>query len=105
MSGIETTQLILPLLALVLGPVTSSILSVLKYIFTPIDKLSPMAKQAVLIVLSYLVFKLSMLLGLGTPLPGDPTTWTGETINTILTSLLSLGYYNLRNSVKKPTVV
>lgn len=98
MSELES-QLILPLIALIIGPFTSTILTGLRYVFAPIDQLNPTAKQALLIILSYAVLKLTEVLGLGSPLPGDPSTWTGDTINAILTALLSLGYYNVKKSV------
>lgn len=95
MAGIDST-LILPLVTIAAGALNSVVLGLLKKASVTVDELSPAAKQAILVVVGFGVAKLAAVLAL--PLPGDPTTWSGDTINAVLIALMSLGVHNVKKA-------
>lgn len=93
--GLEVTQL----LVAVLGLITSLIMAGLKMGITWFAKL-PKTSQAMMV--GALAIPIGLLGGvMGVDLPGDPTTWDGNTVNVILTWLSSMGVHALGDAVKK----
>jgi hypothetical protein len=99
MAGIDTT-LILPLVTIAAGALNSVVLGALKKASVSVDKLNAHAKQAILVVAGFGVAKLATLLNL--PLPGDPTTWSGDVVNSVLIALMSLGVHNVKKTALAP---
>lgn len=95
MAAIDTT-LILPLVTIAAGALNSVVLGALKKASVTVDSWNPAAKQATLVVVGFGVAKLAALLNL--PLPGDPTTWAGDTVNAVLIALMSMGVHNVKKT-------
>lgn len=73
----------------VIAIATTFIMGGLRKVFAPLNTLPPIART---LIVSVLAFGTATLSGfLGTPLPADPTTWDGVTVNGILTALLAMG--------------
>ena len=88
------------LLVVVLGVVTSLIMTGLRKMTTLVDKL-PTAARGVIVLL--LATPIAWLSGqLGADLPADPLTWDGTVINVILTWLLALGAHAGAKALKPP---
>lgn len=100
MEGIDT-QLVLPLVIIAAGALNSVIMGLLKKASTAISTLNPFAKQAILVVTAFGVTKLATFIGL--PLPGDVTTWSGDLVNSVVVSLISLGVHNVKKTVVTET--
>lgn len=100
MAAIDTT-LILPLVTIAAGALNSVVLGALKKSSVTVEKLNPFAKQAILVVAGFAVAKLAAFLSL--PLPGDPTTWSGDVVNSVLIALMSLGVHNVKKTVTTAT--
>lgn len=100
MAGIDST-LILPLVTIAAGALNSVVLGALKKASVTVDKLNPFAKQAILVVVGFGVTKLATFLNL--PLPGDPTTWSGDLVNSVLVAVMSLGVHNVKKTVTAQT--
>jgi len=96
-SGIaDITQL----LVVILGLVTSLIMGGLKLVIAQLDK---MPKTGKAMIVGALAIPIALLGGvMGVELPGDVSSWDGNTVNVILTWLTAMG---ARAAIKtlKPT--
>lgn len=93
--GLEVTQL----LVVVLGLVTSLIMAGLKLGTNWFRKL-PKKVQAT--VVAGLAVPIALLGGaMGVDLPGDPTSWDGNTVNVILTWLTAMGVHAGGDAIAK----
>lgn len=96
--GTSEATLIASLLTISAGAVTNLVMQALKKLSAGIDTLSPVAKQALVVILAYGVAKLSALTGV--PLAADPTTWTADMVNTILIALGAMGLHSVKKAAE-----
>lgn len=85
-----------PVITAVLGLVTTLVMGGIKKLSQKIDELPSMYKQLIVALIAFGVTKLSTLLGI--VIPSDPTVWSAELVQSILTALAALGLHNVKKT-------
>lgn len=91
--------LLIGLIPVFAGAVTSFVMTGLRKVSTWVNAQSSWIKQLIVLLIAFGVTQLSGLLGL--QLPADALMWGSDVVNTVITALLSFGVYNIVPS--KPT--
>ena len=95
----ELAELYGSLIALISGSLVSLAMTGLKKTSVAVDKLPVRVKQAIILVVAFGVVKLNGLLGI--TLPVDALGWSADAVNTLLTSVIAFGSYDLLK-IRKP---
>ena len=89
----DFSLLLTALLPIVAAALTSTAMNVLKKVSAFVDAQAPVVKQIIVVVLAFAATQIAGVLGI--VLSPDLLGWEGDTVNTLITALLSFGLYNI----------